>query len=162
MNQSESRYNTVRTTGCDPVTGTCGSTKYSFSGVGNSSIEEKQKERDAILLGQATCGGQDPSGVAGCIQSAYNQMGDCNMVGGNCNFNYLGIVDPSMNSGCVFERCGEFDALHFHTDPLSLDYGTFHVDTANPYSLFGVGGLVHLIVDVGLGHTVFSGGLPAW
>jgi RHS repeat-associated protein len=164
MNQAESRFNTIWSTGCDPVTGICGSTKYWFNG-GDGSVLEQQKELAAIQLGQAACGGQDPSAVAGCIQDAYDTLylktpdgAQSPLVGGNYNFDYTRVVIPgadiSANGlGCTWGRCGIFDSLHFHSD------GTFHVDTGNPF-FFPIGSLAHLGWDFIGGNTVWSGGIP--
>ena len=136
---------------------------------GDGSIQEQQRELAATQLGLQVCSGQDATALQGCIQDAYNTMGssgrNCGMVGGNCNFTYASIViqetpfDPS-NLGCFGGRCGSIDSLHFHTDRVSPDYGTFHVDTANPFSMFGTGGLIHLIFDVIGGNTWWRQGIP--
>jgi RHS repeat-associated protein len=79
-------------------------------------------------------------------------IGDRCVVGGNCNFS-LGELNIDI-SGCINGRCDVMPSLHF-------DYpGTVHLDTANPFSLWGFGALAHFVVDVVLGNTIFSGGIP--
>jgi hypothetical protein len=138
------------------------SSSYKFNGISNPDIKEQQKQLTAILLGQASCDGQSSSNIAGCIQDAYDTMGDPNskaLVGGNYNFIYSDVsiqgslFDPA-SLGCFASRCGAIDSLHFHSD------GTFHVDTANPYGIPGVGAMVHLAFDYIGGHTWWSGGIP--
>ena len=107
---------------------------------------------------------------AGCIQNAYDtlavapQVGDNGLQGGNYNFDYTQVmiqgspIDPT-SFGCPADRCGIFDPLHFHTKPNSADFGTFHVDTANPFFI-PVGSLAHLVVDIIMGNTIWASGIP--
>jgi len=165
---NENRYSTILSTGCDPVTGSCGSTKYFFTG-GDGSVLEQQRELAAIQFGQQACAGQDAAAVASCIQQVYDQLlaqGTPPMQGGNYDFSYANqngnpiiqvngqFVNPS-DFGCSFSRCGVFDSLDYsHGD------GTFHVDTGNPM-FFPVGSLVHFGWDIIGGNTVWSaGGIP--
>jgi RHS repeat-associated protein len=163
--EAESRYGSIIATGWDPdLQRQYTETNYWFTG-GDGSILEQQKELAALTLGQRACDGQDPSAVAGCIQSAYDTLqlrtpaGEKSpLVGGNYNFDYKQVIIPGADIsadglGCVAGRCGISDSLHFHSD------GTFHVDTANPF-FFPVGSLAHLGWDVVGGNTVWSGGIP--
>jgi hypothetical protein len=137
------------------------SSSYKFNGISNPSVEEQQKQLAAILLGSAKCDGQGSSEILGCIQDAYDTMGDSNtLVGGNYNFSYLNVTiqgtpfDPG-SLGC-FMRCGSIDSLHFH----DRSDGTFHVDTANPWGIPVVGAIIHLTFDYIGGNTWWSAGIP--
>ena len=143
---------------------------YSFVG-GDDSKLEKQKELAAIQLGQRACRTESASGIAACIQEIYDSLvvadvgPDRNgLIGGNFNFYYLGLqvqgrpLDASELGDCALGRCGAIDSLHFHTDGYLS--GTFHVDTANPFTFLGVGALIHGTIDVLGGHTWWSGGIP--
>jgi hypothetical protein len=137
------------------------SNSYRFN-ISNPDKKEQQKQLAAILLGEAACDGQSSSAVTGCIQDAYNTMGNSvsdTPVGGNYNFTYLNVViqgssfDPG-SLGCFMKRCGSIDSLHFHKN------GTFHVDTANPWGIPVVGATIHLTFDYIGGHTWWSAGIP--
>lgn len=60
-------------------------------------------------------------------------------------------------------RCGDFGSLDFAHNPDTPEarYSTVHMDTANPLSMFGLGAIIHLVVDIWLGNTQFaSTGIP--
>jgi len=164
---SEARHVSIITTGWDPElqvfrTGT----QYVPVGADLSSVLVQQKVLAAILIGKLACGGQAPSAIAGCMTQVYDQLalrdGDpaTALHGGNYNFDYSQVAvngvafDPS-EYGCLGNRCGVFDSLHFNPDTQSL-----HVDTANPWFV-PIGSLAHLLVDVIGGWTWWSGsGIP--
>lgn len=138
---------------------------YQFTGE-DGSVLEKQEGVAAIQLGELVCG-QDPSAIASCIQNAYNSLNTTYsptnlplMQGGNYDFSISAVqindqpIDPS-SFGCFASRCGAFDSLDFsHND------GTFHVDTANVWSMLGFGAIVHLGFDLIGGNTWWSSGIP--
>lgn len=142
---------------------------YQFSG-GDGSILEQQEEAAAIQLGELQCAGEDPSAIAQCIQDAYDTIqpkldpnGNPQMVGGNYDFLTSSVqisgqgINPS-SFGCFDSRCGTFNSLDF-----SHDDGTFHVDTANVWSMFGIGALVHFGADIIGGNTWWrNSGIPRW
>jgi hypothetical protein len=86
-----------------------------------------------------------------------NNVGQQCLIGGNCNF-LIGAGLLIDLSGCVpsgdTQRCGLAPSLHFEGE------GLVHLDTINPYSLWGLGALGHFFVDVVLGNTIYSGGIP--
>ena len=83
--------------------------------------------------------------------------------GGNWNFQLSGASHPSdCAAGVGGDRCGTFPSLHF-TAKGGTFTGWVHLDTANanfPLPLFGLGDLVHLIVDIGLGNRIYASGIP--
>jgi hypothetical protein len=66
------------------------------------------------------------------------------LIGGNYNFDYTSILIQGTSldvssMDCFASRCGDIDSLHFHTSGDLI--GTFHMDTANPLSMLGLGGV---------------------
>lgn len=114
----------------------------------------------------------DPYVLGQCIQDAYNGintnigLGGPPIQGGNYDFSYenashqlditiMGTTfDPSNLGDCLGGRCGIFNSMDF-----SHGGGTFDVDTANVWFI-PVGTVVHTVVDVVLGNTVWSSGIP--
>ena len=157
-----SQYNVGGTISVDWGAQKAGDVTYVFTG-GDGSILEQQKELAAIKLGEKYCEGQGSSGIAACIQQAYDTLqvapvgpNKDGLIGGNYNFDstqvVIGGADLGAN-GCLGGRCGVFDSLHFHSD------GTFHVDTANPFFV-PIGSFVHLVFDYIGGHEWWSEGIP--
>src|SRR6266478_3596689 len=88
--------------------------------------------------------------------------------GGNANFAISEEVfnNATATSGCSEGiapgiRCGTVPSLHFESG-LVLGNMTYsvHMDTANPAAGLGLGMIVHGLVDVFLGNTVLSSGVP--
>jgi RHS repeat-associated protein len=77
---------------------------------------------------------------------AFN-YGAIGLQGGNFDFTNVGNGAAIFNFGCSMDRC-DMDSLG--TLDFSHNDGTFHLDTASPYTL-PFGALVHLGVDVILG-----------
>jgi hypothetical protein len=101
--------------------------------------------------GDATCAATINSGV-----TLNTSIGNNGLQGGNYNFTLSANVQSMIDlSGCIDMRCGTFDTLDF-----SHGVGNVHMDTANPYSLWGIGAIVHVFVDLFLGNTIWSGGIP--
>jgi RHS repeat-associated protein len=160
------RYISIITTGWDPALGI----QYYENSItwtgGDGSVLEQQQELAATKLGTSVCN-KPGDNVQQCIQDAYDgltvdtDIGDNGLLGGNWNFSYAGLeingqqVDPSNIGGCTADRCGTFNSMDFsHGD------SSFHVDTANVYSMLGFGAVVHGIVDYIGGHTWWSSGIP--
>jgi len=68
--------------------------------------------------------------------------------GGNWNF-----LIPGRMPSCPNDRCGDLPSLHSESPYV-------HLDTANPFSWFGIGAIVHLGADVILGNTIWASGIP--
>lgn len=128
-----------------------------------AAIIETQRQAVVQQLANAIPGcAQDADCVAYVddhVQPDQNVGNGC-LIGGNCNFTYDGV--PIDASGCDHGRCGDFPSLHFgdqtNTMTGQIDH-VVHLDTANPYSYFGIGLFVHGIVDVILGNTLLRGGI---
>jgi RHS repeat-associated protein len=121
-------------------------------------IQNGQRQAIVDQLTQALCA---PGDAACAVRvndgvSLNRAIGNNGLQGGNYNFaldpNIQGMLDLS---GCIDLRCGSFDTLDF-----SHGVGNVHMDTANPYSFWGVGALVHGFVDYFLGSTLLSAGIP--
>jgi RHS repeat-associated protein len=79
--------------------------------------------------------------------------------GGNWNFLLPdGTQEPD---GCSSNRCGDFPSLHFSLDSAGVPESV-HLDTANPldFGEYPATGLTHVVVDIILGNTIFSSGIP--
>jgi hypothetical protein len=116
-------------------------------------------QRGAIVdqLTQTLCAPGDAS-CAATVNSEVTlntSVGKNGLAGGNYNFS-LGVdIQSELDlSGCFDLRCGGFDSLHFAYP------GTVHLDTANPFSYWGLGAIVHGFVDVLLGNTIMASGIP--
>src|ERR1700722_1853778 len=164
--EEEARHVSIMTDGWDPELGIDqDTTTYFFNYC--SDPEECQAEKDAIQIGQSQCTG-NAGDVADCIQSIYAQLdtqANARIDGGNYNFSYANLqiqgesFDPSDLNDCsdyspFGYRCGIMPSLHF-----DVETQTFHMDTANPFNVPS-GSIIHLAVDVILGHSVFSSGIP--
>jgi uncharacterized protein RhaS with RHS repeats len=132
-----------------------------------SGVEQGQTKNAAIVAAELACKGQGDSAIAACALQLYEQLEaqkDDPLVGGHYNFSYKGLqlpsgstLEPESFSGCIDQRCGEVDSLHYHPKEQ-----TFHVDSTNPLfpGSLGIYALVHFLVDVVAGHTVLSNGIP--
>jgi RHS repeat-associated protein len=116
-------------------------------------------QRGAIVdqLTQTLCAPGDAS-CAATVNSEVTlntSVGKNGRAGGNYNFS-LGVdIQSELDlSGCFDLRCGGFDSLHFAYP------GTVHLDTANPFSYWGLGAIVHGFVDFLLGNTIMASGIP--
>jgi hypothetical protein len=103
-------------------------------------------------------------------QSVYNQLqpvlgsdGQPLVVGGNANFTYTGplndlsFIPNYLSGGCEVQcRFGGAPAIHMHGNY------QIHLDNGNPLWGFGVGALIHGVVDVILGNINGSFPMPPW
>ncbi|MGH9482853.1 MAG: RHS repeat-associated core domain-containing protein [Terriglobales bacterium] len=141
-------------------------------GTGDKSILEQQTEAATIALGMMECSGA-PAAITACAQNIYNNLEDQDagripgvqlpyLEGGNYNWTATPATGVGPQLGCFNSRCGDIGSIHYKTTQtiLGAPLTTFHMDTANPWSLFGLGGIIHYIVDVRMGNGVYSGGIP--
>jgi hypothetical protein len=72
--------------------------------------------------------------------------------GGNWNFQIPGSFSAD---DCQYGRCSTFGSLDF-----SHGQNFVHMDTANVFRMFGMGAIVHGVVDLLLGNTILASGIP--
>ena len=150
----EARFESIWATGWDPDLGVNWNI---LSKQITQKTQDSQREKIVQAIVQLVCSPGD-SACAAMVESevTLNQsVGDNGLVGGHFNFS-LGVdIQSGLDlSGCFDLRCGVFDTLHFAYP------GTVHMDTANPWSLWGLGGLIHAGADGLLGNTIFASGIP--
>ena len=120
-------------------------------------IVESQREKIVEKIAAMNCSSDDSDCVSEIdknitLNKAIGHQGN---IGGNYNFD-IGSLSIDL-SGCVNvggPRCGTIYSLHF------AHPGAVHLDTANPVKLWGLGGILHLAVDVIGGNTIFRDGIP--
>jgi RHS repeat-associated protein len=90
-------------------------------------------------------------------------LGGCTVVGGNCEFR---ILNPQLQDalnhamGSDAGNSGSHWGWHDHDSNFSTslhhDHDSLHIDHFNVYEGFGLGLILHGIVDVGVGHAFYA------
>jgi len=103
--------------------------------------------------------GATPDKITAFIDAAMDKYdhGGINLVGGNFDFPGADIFSElSSSSGCGHNRCDDPGIGTLDFSHVGENNNTFHLDTADPYPLFGRGMFVHGFVDVFLGWTWYE------
>lgn len=159
LDQAESRHLSIINNDFDPEGIAHDSIGYQFSG-GDGTLLDRDKQYDALAIGQRIGRGLSPDQVKDKIQYIYDHLQLSGVYtgglhGGNFNFNpQIGTVNLTdfFNTG----RNGIIPSVHIETDP-NTGLKFFHVDTANGISIAGP---IHWFVDELLGNTIFQSGIP--
>jgi hypothetical protein len=159
--QEEDRHESIITTGYDPELGISrDETVLTFSNTPDTP-EENQKEAVTSALYRRQCQPTDMT----CAQNIYDNLqldqdaGPAGLHGGNYNFTY-GSLNIDL-APCFRGRSGDMPSLHFPAPTASDLSPHVHLDTANPFSMLGAGAVIHLVVDVVLGNTIYANnGIP--